>query len=159
MTPATVGCCSWRRDRISAFDVVMPQPIPWKGIVLTQISAWWFARLSDSHRITSSRRTPRRCWKRCRCLPTIPSSAGWPRAALVRRTRVVPIEASSAAYVAGSAWAEYRKTGTLAGEPLADGLRREREAAGPIFSPATKAQTGHDENITFAERHDAPAKG
>jgi phosphoribosylaminoimidazole-succinocarboxamide synthase len=137
-------------DRISAFDVVMPQPIPWKGIVLTQISAWWFARLSDltpHHLITADP---------AKVLEALPVLADYPealdgRSALVRRTRVVPIEAVVRGYVAGSAWAEYRKTGTLAGEPLADGLRQSEKLPAPIFSPATKAQTGHDENITFAE--------
>jgi phosphoribosylaminoimidazole-succinocarboxamide synthase len=137
-------------DRISAFDVVLPQPIPWKGAVLTQISAWWFERLADlgpHHLITASPR---------RVLEALPALAAHPevldgRAALVRRATVVPIEAVVRGYLAGSAWAEYRHAGTLAGEPLPAGLRESEALPAPLFSPATKAETGHDENITQAE--------
>jgi phosphoribosylaminoimidazole-succinocarboxamide synthase len=137
-------------DRISAFDVVMPQPIPWKGVVLTQISAWWFARIGDvtpHHLITADPATI------ADELPALGAHAEAldGRAALVRHTRVVPIEAVVRGYIAGSAWAEYRRAGTLAGEPLPAGLRQSEALPAPIFSPATKAGSGHDENITFAE--------
>jgi phosphoribosylaminoimidazole-succinocarboxamide synthase len=136
-------------DRISAFDVVLPQPIPHKGAVLTQLTAWWLARLGDitpNHLITANPAHHR------------PEGAGtgrqprvWERPRHARaRAEVVPIECVVRGYLSGSAWAEYRRHGTLAGEPLPDGLQESERLEPPIFSPATKAQTGHDENITFA---------
>jgi phosphoribosylaminoimidazole-succinocarboxamide synthase len=137
-------------DRISAFDVVLPQPIPWKGVVLAQVSAWWFERLADlgpHHLITAD---PRAIRNALPALDAHPDALDG-RAALVRRTTVVPIEAVVRGHLAGSAWAEYRRTGTLAGEPLPAGLRECEALPAPIFSPATKAGTGHDENITIAD--------
>ncbi len=138
-------------DRISAFDVVLPQPIPHKGEVLTLITAWWLDRLDgevdhhllavDPHDIV--RRHPRLeatrdVWAR--------------RAMLVRRTDPVLVECVVRGYIAGSAWKEYARSGTLAGEPLPEGLRESERLDPPIFSPATKAAVGeHDENITFTE--------
>lgn len=137
-------------DRISAFDVVLPQPIPWKGAVLTQLTAWWLARMGEStpnHLITADPVAI------ARELPALePSYDTWAaRAMLVRRTRVVPIECVVRGYLSGSAWKEYRESGTLAGEPLPGGLVESARLEPPIFSPATKAETGHDENITFVE--------
>jgi len=136
-------------DRISAFDVVMREPIPRKGAVLTQISAFWFERLAGivpSHYVTA--RTPE-------ILERVPGLAGREdeiagRAMLVRRTTPVPFECVVRGYLAGSAWAEYRTRGSLAGEPLAAGLPESARLEPPLFSPATKAESGHDENVTFA---------
>ncbi len=137
-------------DRISAFDVVLPQPIPHKGEVLTLITAWWLARLEDitpNHLISVDPEV---------IVREVPALAGleaeWARRSmLVRRTEPFPIECVVRGYIAGSAWAEYRQTGTLAGEPLPPGLVESARLDPPIFSPATKAVEGHDENITFDE--------
>jgi len=135
-------------DRISAFDVVMNEPIAEKGRVLTQVSAFWFGKLADvfpSHFITASAneiidRYPDLAPHR---------SAIRGRTMLVRRTMPVPFECVVRGYITGSAWAEYKKHGTLAGEPLTPGLVESARLDPPIFSPATKAETGHDENVTF----------
>jgi phosphoribosylaminoimidazole-succinocarboxamide synthase len=134
-------------DRVSAFDVVMREAIPFKGAVLTQLSAWWFAQVADivpTHLITA------RTQDIVRVVPSLApfqkALAG--RAMLCRRATVFPIECVIRGYISGSAWKEYAKSGTLAGEPLPKGLRESDRLAQPIFSPATKAETGHDENIT-----------
>ena len=136
-------------DRVSAFDVILPQPIPRKGEVLTQLTAWWLDSLRgviDHHLLSSdpdqiadlvpSLRESREAWAR--------------RSMLVHRTEPVLIECVVRGYVSGSAWKEYRTSGTLAGEPLPEGLSESQQLPTPIFSPATKAQTGHDENIPFS---------
>ncbi len=136
-------------DRVSAFDVVMREAIPYKGAVLTQISAYWFKRLADltpNHLISSDASEIERM---------VPALAGHPgaiagRAMLCRRTEVFPVECVVRGYISGSAWKEYSRTGTLAGEPLPQGLRESDQMAEVLFSPATKAETGHDENITIA---------
>ena len=135
-------------DRVSAFDVIMREAVPWKGAVLTQISAFWFDLLEDvvpSHFITA--RTDEIISR----VPTLAAHrdqiAG--RATLVRRTEPLPFECVIRGYLSGSAWAEYRERGTLAGEPLAPGLVESSRIEPPIFSPATKAESGHDENVTF----------
>jgi phosphoribosylaminoimidazole-succinocarboxamide synthase len=135
-------------DRVSAFDVVMSEAIPRKGAVLTQISAFWFGRLSGvvpSHFFTASTE---------QILDRIPGLrshaaevAG--RSMLVRRTVPVAFECVVRGYLSGSAWAEYRKTGTLAGERMPAGLVESVRLEPPLFSPATKAESGHDENVTF----------
>jgi phosphoribosylaminoimidazole-succinocarboxamide synthase len=135
-------------DRISAFDVVMNEPIAEKGRVLTQVSAFWFGKLADvfpSHFITASTNE---------IIERYPDLAPHRRAIrgrtmLVRRTVPVPFECVVRGYITGSAWAEYRKQGTLAGEPLTRGLVESARLDPPIFSPATKAESGHDENVTF----------
>ncbi len=135
-------------DRISAFDVVMHEPIAQKGRVLTQVSAFWFGQLAGvfpSHFISANageilERYPD-------LAPHREAIRG--RTMLVRRTTPVPFECVVRGYITGSAWAEYRKTGTLAGEPLAPGLVESDRLDPPIFSPATKAESGHDENVTF----------
>ena len=134
-------------DRVSAFDVVMRQTIPFKGAVLTQLSAWWFARFAEivsTHLITA---------KTSDIIRLVPGLASYRqaiagRAMLCRRAAVFPIECVIRGYISGSAWKEYAKSGTLAGEPLPAGLRESDRLPEPIFSPATKAETGHDENIT-----------
>ncbi len=135
-------------DRISAFDVVLPQPIPSKGAVLTQLTSWWLPQLADitpNHLISADTDTI------AREVPELAASrAVWAdRSMLVRRTKVVMIECVVRGYISGSAWSEYRKRGTLAGEPLPTGLQESQRLDPPIFSPATKAETGHDENITY----------
>jgi phosphoribosylaminoimidazole-succinocarboxamide synthase len=135
-------------DRVSAFDVVMREPVPYKGAVLTQLSAFWFDRLRDvmpHHCLTADadeivRRVPALAPHRAQVVG---------RAMLARRTTPVPFECVVRGYLSGSAWAEYRRSGTLAGEPLAAGLVESARLEPPVFSPATKAETGHDENVTF----------
>ena len=135
-------------DRVSAFDVVMRQPIPRKGEVLTLITAWWLEQLEyivPHHLIAVD---PDRIVARH---PTLEASRErWARRAmLVRRTNPVLVECVVRGYISGSAWKEYKEVGTLAGEPLPPGLRESEPLDPPIFSPATKAQEGHDENIGF----------
>jgi phosphoribosylaminoimidazole-succinocarboxamide synthase len=137
-------------DRLSAHDVVMEEPIPHKGRVLTQLSLWWFERTRDivvDHLITADadeiiERRPSLAEVRDR----------WEgRSMLVRKTRPFPVECVVRGYITGSAWKEYKNSGTLAGEPLPDGLIEAQRLDPPIFSPATKATDGHDENITFEQ--------
>jgi phosphoribosylaminoimidazole-succinocarboxamide synthase len=136
-------------DRVSAFDVVLREPVPRKGAVLTQISAFWFERLADvfpSHYITT---------RTLEILERVPRLGGLQReiagrSMLVRRAPPVPFECVVRGYLSGSAWAEYRSQGTLAGEPLPTGLEESARLDPPLFSPATKAEVGHDTNVTFA---------
>ncbi len=130
-------------DRISAFDWVLPTPIPLKGCVLNQLSAFWFEYLGvDNHLITTD-------------IARIPWPADFDprpykgRVSYVRKAQVVPVECVVRGYLSGSGWAEYRATGKVCGIPLPTGLRESDELPEPIFTPATKAQIGHDENITF----------
>jgi phosphoribosylaminoimidazole-succinocarboxamide synthase len=136
-------------DRVSAFDVVMREAIPYKGAVLTQISAYWFGRLQGlvPHHLISANAEE--------IEQMVPALAGHRgsiagRAMLCKRTEVFPVECVVRGYISGSAWKEYAQAGTLAGEPLAKGLRESDRLAEVLFSPATKAETGHDENITIA---------
>lgn len=136
-------------DRVSAFDVVMAEPVPGKGRVLTQLSAFWFqalAPLGPTHFLTADDDAI------VAAVPALAPVAGQlaGRAMLVRRTEPLAFECVVRGYLAGSAWAEYREHGTLAGEPLPAGLQESSRFAEPIFSPATKAATGHDENVTIA---------
>jgi phosphoribosylaminoimidazole-succinocarboxamide synthase len=133
---------------VSAFDVVMGETIPNKGAVLTQITAWWLHRLEDKveHHMLSANAS-----EIIRQVPQLRDHEQElrGRAMLVRRTTVFPIECVVRGYLSGSAWKEYRERGTLAGEPLPRGLRESDRLDPPIFSPATKADEGHDENITI----------
>jgi phosphoribosylaminoimidazole-succinocarboxamide synthase len=135
-------------DRVSAFDVVMGETIPNKGAVLTQITAWWLRRLEDKvdHHMLSANTS-----EIIREVPQLRDHEAelQGRAMLVRRTTVFPIECVVRGYLSGSAWKEYRERGTLAGEALPKGLRESDRLDPPIFSPATKADEGHDENITI----------
>ena len=141
-------------DRISAFDVVMGETIPMKGAVLTQISAWWFNELEGvvpHHMISADAEA---------IIAEVPALrdhradlAG--RAMLCRRTAVFPIECVIRGYLSGSAWKEYAQHGTLAGEQLSLGLLESARLEPAIFSPATKAETGHDENITIARMRES----
>src|SRR6478752_3600590 len=136
-------------DRISAFDIVMAETIPMKGAVLTQISAWWFEQLKGvvPHHMISADADA--------IISQVPAlrdhrAAILGRAMLCRRTDVFPIECVIRGYLSGSAWKEYAAHGTLAGEKLPSGLLESGKLEPAIFSPATKAETGHDENITIA---------
>ncbi|MGH7501225.1 MAG: phosphoribosylaminoimidazolesuccinocarboxamide synthase [Longimicrobiales bacterium] len=140
-------------DRISAFDVVLRQPIPHKGAVLTQMTAWWLAQMTDivpNHLISAN---ADRIVKDVPALET--TRAVWARRSmLVRRTVVLPVECVVRGYISGSAWKEYKASRTLAGERLPDGLAESARLDPPIFSPATKAEEGHDENISFTRMTD-----
>jgi phosphoribosylaminoimidazole-succinocarboxamide synthase len=134
-------------DRISAFDCVMPNGIPRKGEVLTQISHFWFDQTADlvpNHRLAGT-------------LDPLPPAltphaaqlAG--RSMLVKKAQPLPIECVVRGYLAGSGWKEYQANRTVCGIPLPEGLLESSELPEPIFTPATKAETGHDENIPFEE--------
>jgi phosphoribosylaminoimidazole-succinocarboxamide synthase len=145
-------------DRVSAFDIVMREAIPRKGAVLTQISAFWFEKLGavvPSHFITA------RTSEILRRFPALASHrdqvAG--RTMLVRRTTPVAFECVVRGYLSGSAWKEYHENGTLAGEALPGGLTESARLEPPIFSPATKEETGHDINVTFSAMEAALGKG
>ncbi len=133
-------------DRISAFDVVMGQPIPGKGRLLTQMALFWFARLAHVVPNHLSGEDPasvvaadERAWV-----------AG--RAMLVKRLKPLPVEAVVRGYLAGSGWAEYQRSGSVCGVPLPPGLVNASRLSEPIFTPATKAEAGaHDENIDFEQ--------
>jgi phosphoribosylaminoimidazole-succinocarboxamide synthase len=140
-------------DRISAFDVVMREPIPRKGAVLTQMSVHWFrtlAHIFPNHFVTAS--TSEIIGRLPDLTPHRDQLAG--RSTLVRRATPVPFECVVRGYLSGSAWTEYRERGTMAGEPLPPGLEESARLDPPLFTPATKATTGHDENITFARMRD-----
>ncbi len=132
-------------DRLSAFDVVLPTPIPDKGRVLTQLSLFWFETLGDTlpNHVLSATEFPEAL------APYADQLRG--RAMLVRRTRPVPIECVVRGYLAGSGWKDYRATGAVCGIKLPPGLRESERLPEPIFTPATKATSGHDENILFDE--------
>lgn len=134
-------------DRVSAFDVVMAETIPHKGVVLTQITAWWLRQLESrvEHHMLSADASE--------IVREVPQLRGHEReiagrAMLCRRSTVFPIECVVRGYLSGSAWKEYRERGTLAGDALPKGLRESERLDPPLFSPATKADEGHDENIT-----------
>jgi len=132
-------------DRLSAFDVVLPTPIPDKGRVLTQLSVFWFEKLADvvpHHVITATEFTGE-------LAPYAEALKG--RAMLVKRTDPAPIECVVRGYITGSGWKDYQKTGKICGIPLPAGLRESDRLPEPIFTPSTKATTGHDENISFEE--------
>jgi len=132
-------------DRLSAFDVVLPTPIPDKGRVLTQLSLFWFEKLASlvpNHVISATNFTGA-------LAPYADSLKG--RAMLVRRTEPVPIECVVRGYVSGSGWKDFQKTGSICGISLPAGLRESDRLPEPIFTPSTKATTGHDENISFDE--------
>lgn len=134
-------------DRISAFDVVLPTGIPGKGIVLTQLSRFWFEWFGPrlpSHYVTTD-------------LDTLPGHLQRYRDVLegrvmvVRRAERIDVECVARGYLSGSAWAEYREQGTVAGEPLPAGLVESDRLPEPLFTPAVKSESGHDRNITFRE--------
>lgn len=132
-------------DRISAFDVIMDEPITNKGRVLTAMSAFWFEQLADvvpNHLIS--------------CEPDdlpeaaqVPEMAG--RSMLCRRAEMLPIECIVRGYITGSAWKEYQRSGTMHGTELPEGMLESQQLPEPVFTPSTKAEEGHDVNISFAE--------
>jgi len=135
-------------DRISAFDVVMDEPIPDKGRVLTAISAFWFEELGDvaPHHLLSTD------------LGDLPDGARDPslagRVMLVRKAEMLPLECIVRGYLTGSAWKEYQRSGTMHGERLPDGLQESAQLPEPVFTPSTKAEEGHDVNISLSEAVD-----
>ncbi|HEX2026086.1 MAG TPA: phosphoribosylaminoimidazolesuccinocarboxamide synthase [Actinomycetota bacterium] len=142
-------------DRISAFDVVLPTPIPDKGRVLTALSLFWFDRTRDlvpNHVVSAS-------------VADLPPAfaehreelAG--RSMLVRRAEMIPIECVARGYLSGSGWKEYRTSGTVCGIRLPEGLRESERLPEPIFTPATKAETGHDENISIERAGEIVGEG
>ncbi len=132
-------------DRISAFDCILPTGIPWKGHVLNQLSAWWFDRLASlcpHHLIT------------CNVNDYPASLHPWTellrgRSMIVRRTDVIPFECVARGYLIGSGWKDYKATGTIAGLPLRAGYQLADRLDEPVFTPARKAESGHDENVGF----------
>jgi phosphoribosylaminoimidazole-succinocarboxamide synthase len=137
-------------DRVSAFDVVMNEHVPHKGAVLTQLTAWWLGAFGDlvPHHMLSADVD-----EIIDAVPALGTCRGAlaGRAMLCIRTEVFPIECVVRGYLSGSAWKEYRTHGTLAGEPLPTGLVESDRFDPPRFSPATKAESGHDENITVRD--------
>lgn len=135
-------------DRLSAFDVVMPNPIPFKGKVLTQISVFWFNYFADKvkHHLISAN-VKEMGWGKDFLVKYEDQLEG--RSMLVRRTKPLPIECVVRGYVTGSGWKDYLKTGAVCGHKLPEGMKQCQKLSEPIFTPATKAVTGHDENIDF----------
>jgi phosphoribosylaminoimidazole-succinocarboxamide synthase len=135
-------------DRMSAFDVVMEEPIPDKGRVLTAMSAFWFSELRHvvgNHLLSTD-------------LADLPPAARRPewagRVMLCRRAEMLPIECIVRGYLTGSAWKEYRASGTMHGQPLPSGLQESDRLPEPVFTPSTKADEGHDLNISFEQAVD-----
>ncbi len=133
-------------DRISAYDVVMNEAVPGRGVVLTLMTLAWLARFPDipNHLVSAD---PARFPTRFRAH----AEALGGRSMLVRKARRLPLECVARGYLAGSAWHAYRETGAICGVTLPPGLRRAERLPEPIFTPATKAEVGHDENITFEQ--------
>jgi len=133
-------------DRISAYDVIMAQPIPGKGVLLTQMALFWFDKLGHV--------CPNHLTGEDPLSVVTPAEADWVegRSMLVKRLRPIPVEAVVRGYLAGSGWQEYQATQTVCGVPLPEGLQNASPLPQPIFTPAAKAAVGeHDENITFAQ--------
>jgi phosphoribosylaminoimidazole-succinocarboxamide synthase len=140
-------------DRISAFDIVLPTPIPRKGQVLTGLSLFWFEQVKDlvaNHVLTADSREFPEGFRE-------PDLAG--RAMLVRRAEVVPIECVARGYLSGSGWKEYQRSGTVCGIKLPAGLVESDRLPEPIFTPSTKATEGHDENITIEQAGELVGEG
>jgi phosphoribosylaminoimidazole-succinocarboxamide synthase len=129
-------------DRISAFDVILPTPIPGKGVVLTQLSRFWFERFASTtpHHVVGY------------TLPPDLMPEAWAgRLTVCRRATTVPLECVVRGYLAGSAWTDYQTTGAVQGFRLPSGLRESERLPEPLFTPSTKAAEGHDEPLTEAE--------
>ena len=125
-------------DRVSVYDVVLPTPIPDKGKILTQLSLWWFGQLADvtaNHVISASDVPPEWAGRAIRC----------------RRLEMLPVECIARGYLAGLGLASYRKSGTISGVQLPPGLAEGAKLPEPVFTPTTKATTGHDEPLTYPE--------
>ena len=125
-------------DRVSVYDVVLPTPIPDKGKILTQLSLWWFGQLADvvpNHVISASDVPPEWAGRAIRC----------------RRLEMLPVECIARGYLAGLGLASYQKSGTISGVRLPSGLPEGAKLPEPVFTPTTKAASGHDEPLTYAE--------
>jgi len=138
-------------DAISAFDYVLPTPIPDKGIILTQMSLWWFEQLADvtaNHVVWGSTLDS--------APGPYPLPADWiGRTIVAEKLQMLPVECIARGYITGSGWAEYQRSGTVTGIPLPAGLRHADKLPEPIFTPSTKADLGqHDENISYAQLTD-----
>src|SRR6266446_1448086 len=133
-------------DRISAFDVILPDPIPYKGAVLNQISAFWFKRFGEipNHLVTADFKEFPKNLQPCR-----EQLAG--RSMIVKKTRPLPVECVVRGYLAGSGWKEYQESQSVCGIKLSAGLQLASQLPEPIFTPATKSESGHDLNIDWAE--------
>jgi phosphoribosylaminoimidazole-succinocarboxamide synthase len=129
-------------DRISAFDWVMPNGIPDKGRILNQLSLFWFRTLGVEHHILDDALPPS-------IAALDPTGELQGRSVITRKAQVVPFECVIRGYLEGSGWRDYQKTGTVCGIPLPLGLKQCDRLEHPIFTPATKAETGHDENVSF----------
>lgn len=135
-------------DRISAMDIVLPNGVPQKGRVLTQLSAWWFDRIKEvvpNHFIAVVTGANKHL---------VPFELGpeyFGRSMLVRKAKRLDAECIARGYLSGSAWKDYQRTGTVCGIPLPPGLRESDRLPEPIFTPSTKAETGHDENISYEQ--------
>jgi len=132
-------------DRLSAFDVVLPDPIPDKGRVLNEMANFWFARLADIVPNQLTGIDPESVVSE----EEKPQVRG--RSVVVKKLKPLPIEAVVRGYIIGSGWKDYQKTGKICGIELPKGLRQAEKLPEPIFTPATKAESGHDENISFAQ--------
>jgi phosphoribosylaminoimidazole-succinocarboxamide synthase len=132
-------------DRLSAFDVVLPDPIPDKGRVLTEMANFWFQRLGHIVPNHLTGIAPESV------VPDPEKEQVRERAIVVQKLKPLPIEAVVRGYIIGSGWKDYQKTGKVCGIELPKGLQQAQKLPQPIFTPATKAQSGHDENISFAE--------
>lgn len=133
-------------DRISAFDVIMPQPVPGKGQVLTRLSAFWFDRLDANVRTQAARLTVGAVVGESRAAEL------HDRATVVKRCRPLPVEAIVRGYIIGSGWKDYLQSGTVSGVTLPADLEQAAELPEPVFTPSTKAAAGeHDENISFSD--------
>ncbi len=134
-------------DRISAFDCILPTGIPMKGHILNQLSAWWFAKtahLIPNHVITTDVRKYPASLKACESIVR-------GRSMIVRKAEVLPVECVARGYLIGSGWKEYGQNGEVSGIKLRKGYRMADKLDEPIFTPARKAETGHDENVSFEQ--------
>ena len=132
-------------DRLSAFDVVLPDPIPDKGRVLNEMANFWFSKLGHIVPNQLTGIDPASVVQK----DEVPQVQG--RAVVVQRLKPLPIEAVVRGYIIGSGWKDYQKTGKVCGIELPKGLQQAQKLPQPVFTPATKAETGHDENISFEE--------
>ena len=139
-------------DRISVFDVVLPTGIPEKGVVLTELSRFWFERtghIVSNHMLAMGRDTV----KASAYYPDLPEDIAR-RAMIVKKVDPLPVECVVRGYLAGSGWAEYKRSGTIGGNPAPEGLGESQRLDTPLFTPTTKAQEGHDELISLAQMAD-----
>lgn len=140
-------------DRVSAFDIVMQETVPYKGAVLTQLTAWWLKQLGDivpNHMLSAD------IDEIVELLPELANARDnlVGRAMLVQKATVFPVECVIRGYLSGSGWKEYQQSGAIAGMPLPTGLVESSKLNPPAFTPATKAETGHDENISIKQMGD-----